>query len=695
MLLHAPIYYVKVLKFDGMAFTYTAPDGTVITPSMPLPVASVEFTDTLFIPGQSQPGSFALTLHNTKAPEYRYLRPLYNALMFEQRVEIYANESLKGKPVFTGDITEFADELGARQVRGEDARHRLISAKLQAYETLSGNARDLLLDLLKTYQTEFKDDFNRTTGFGADWAFPDGSTSWSITNNHVERLSAAGDKRMHSAATWAAALWQECQIAFDFSFNGIAATGASDSGNFYLYFDTEANEFSIASPAFADGVALPDCSITSNGDNGYSRSYPLDTDNWNHCDIYLAPSTAGKVTGRLFINGIEMLADTFSVTAAVSTLVIRMDNSSATVPIMLDNFEFNPRLPALTEGSVDPTTSTVEHDANGEAQLSALEFICEQLGWEYRINYEAGEGNDTFDAGTGIGSDYSADIVLEDGVNIESLQMTRAVSDLATRLRVYGQSQDEARARAIVSDLDAMDTYGIVLGDCSDPAIVNAATARIVGLSRLTQTAAGGVSISGRIRDEWELYAQSPIWGSAVWGDFIWGGRPRWRPGDYVWLKWEDRAVNRQVRIISMTRKSGDIGLDLTFDYFAWTRAQILERQQIAFARAYRAWVDRNNSPHLEFVSTGAGTVTIYFALVGGILTGVRLDAKVRSGAGNVTAILLDTVDITAALGGFPKAGDFSLDLSSYIRYSKSYSLGFTFAGVKTLDVDLHARVLS
>src|SRR5574341_349123 len=89
-----PLYYAKVLKLDG----------TVV--AAPIENAGITFTESVYIPSQlSQDiGSFIIKLKNTFDSGEIYLRPTYNLLDYEQRIEIYPNKDLLGDPLFTGVI---------------------------------------------------------------------------------------------------------------------------------------------------------------------------------------------------------------------------------------------------------------------------------------------------------------------------------------------------------------------------------------------------------------------------------------------------------------------------------------------------------------------------------------------------------------------------------------------------------------
>src|SRR3990172_1057372 len=97
-----PIYYIKVLTVSGSILT------TGGLTANPLPCTNVTFTDTCFVAGQQQDNSsFAFELLDVNSPTYKYLTPLYAALDYQQRVEIYDSIYMMGGPAFCGVITNF------------------------------------------------------------------------------------------------------------------------------------------------------------------------------------------------------------------------------------------------------------------------------------------------------------------------------------------------------------------------------------------------------------------------------------------------------------------------------------------------------------------------------------------------------------------------------------------------------------
>lgn len=678
--MNAPIYYVKVISVGGT------------TIAAPLPVADVQFTDTVFRPGQHRLGEFTLTLQNSR--DAKYLRATYAQLKARQRVEIYDNRDLLGDPVFSGVLLRSAKSLtGERTWMGNSYADWLNRRMMRDYHRLTGNAATVAQSLLQTHNVVFSDDFNRTTGFGADWSFPDGSDAWSITNNHVERLTAAGDQRMHTASTWAAASWHNGKVSFDLNFNNTDASAAA-----YLYFDSEANYISFGLPS--DNSI--DISIGSNGDGGNSRTLALDKTAWMRIDIYIAPSaTSGKVDVIVYINGLEIIQDTFSATANASNFVIRLDTASATIPIQLDNFVFASAASILTAGTIDSTDETIDQVFNSDSsQLDALEWICEKLNWEYRIRPKAGAGNDEIDIGASVGTDWTGILTLNDGCrdltpNIEALESDNPSDGLATQLNVRGQSRDDATSGFISVNLDAMSEYGIVEQNYEEERIETSEMAKAVGDNRLTILSAGDVSLSGRIADESQVFAQNPVWDVVDWDDFRWDGLMRFRAGDKIPVLSDDLAIDKTCEIVSLTRKSGEIGVPVVFDYHGWSfkdETRNLRRQMNQMRRALDLRMDTQS---LVFTLSGTTALELSFNLRASLYKAIYLDVTSAAWGGQTITFAIDGTDCTTALFGAATIGaDKFVRDTTYLIQSGVHTIELTPSGSVTVTVAIRPSLL-
>jgi hypothetical protein len=402
----------------------------------------------------------------------------------------------------------------------------------------------------------------------------------------------------------------------------------------------------------------------------------------------------------VYVDGMQAIDTTLTAqTKHSGTPLIYMGGDNA-APEYLDNFIFATATPKLAAGTFDTTTTTLTQTFNADNQLAALNFTADYLDWEYRVNPKAGAGNDTLDFGASLGFDYTADanrmLVLEEGKNISGLSKSRASDQLATSLYVYGQSADEGSSNSIVYNFDGIDTYGIIESDYNDQRIVDNATARLIGANRLAISAAGNVSLSGRILDESQIFEQNPMIGYILIGDAVIGGRQRYlRPGDYVWLKSPKLNIDQRVRVVALTRSSGNPVLDVTFDYFPWRRGDEIRRLRNQLSLLNRAFLNRLNAQNIRLTFASTSTQTWYLYLRGQIKT-TLIDVRIAAGTPTYK-VFIDTVDVTTALfGASTRTTDSHAEDSTYLIYAGDHTLGIQVtSSTGTFDVAISTRALS
>ncbi len=648
----------------------------------PLEVENVTFTETVSVPNQSDPGSFTLTLKDTWA--FPHLKVIYDQLDYEQRIEIGTNEHFLGDPVFSGVIRQLPSDLQKSEVRGPGILWRLDERRLRRQEILSGNAAIAMTNLLKTYQPIFSDDFDRVA-LGADWNAP---LNFAIVNG--EAVSTGFASQLMSSVSYDAAVWDDAK----YSFNIRLANGAPemychfanilDGYAIVPYVQVNAERSEIQIYKFVAGV----------GALFATRFFPAEVNSPLHFDIYTSIEAGGR---RIIVdlNGVEMfnVVDAAGVSWPGDIAFQGLDADS--VGAAIDNVVLMQKMNALTAGVVDVTVETIDQTFNADSQRAALDWIAAYMNWEYRVNAGKGAGNDTIDIGADVGRDFTEVLILEEGKNIENLQVTRSADELATWVQVYAQGADDAANNFVAVDIAAMRQYGIIEADFSDSLILDSVTAKIMGDMYLTEITDRAESISGRVVDESHLLRQSPVWGYAVFGDFVWGGRQRVRAGDWVWLLSPKRNIDREARIVSLTRRSGDPGIDLVFDRFRMDGRTALKRAREQLMRARREFIRRMNALGGRLVFPGAGTET-YAATLSGTYNAVILNVRSAAWGGfSLTALVIDGVDRTIALGG-PWLNDFHVDVLAYVPHGGDHDLAFTMnGGPITLDVGVVTKLLA
>jgi hypothetical protein len=660
--MNPPVYYPKI----------TGIDGTVI--AAPLDVASVAFIEASFVAGQHRLGECVLTLKNTRGN--KYLRSLYSTLLQRQRVEIYDNIDLLGDPVFSGVLTRLTrDTAGNREWRGNSYEDWLDHRHVPQFTQVTGNAMTALQGFLGTYNVTFKDDFNRAA-IGADWTL----TDCALVSNCLE-FNATPAAVAETVATYTATQYQNAEVSFDYF---ISDQTAGD----ILFLIGATTVFDLGTTFSGLGNTEIGFGVTN------YRIVNLLFDAWNHVSLRVESVTAttAKITCR--INGLEMIYETITVPTGASVLKFQVVAAGGSDYVRIDNFIFAPKTTILTAGDLDSTTDTIDQQFNGDSYLSIIEWICEKEGWMYRIRPKAGAGNDLIDVGASIGT-YWTGLTLEDGstetgiANIERLNIDESNEELATELTTYGQSRDDALSSFVSVNLSAMDTYGILEGEYHDERVQDSAIAKAVGDARLTRLSAGNISIQGRIIDESGLLRQDPKVGYAVVGDFVLGGRDRFRAGDTIPLKSDDQNLNQTVEFVSITRKSGDNGIDVVFDYHMYRRSDDERKLRREVAQLQRALNQRMDTQSLVFALSGTTAQEISFNVRGNLYKAVYLDVTSAAWAGNIT-FKIDTVDRTSALFGAANlsANSFASD-TTYLIYSGVHTITLTPTQTVTITVGI------
>lgn len=659
------IYYVKVIGIDG----------TVI--AAPLDVADVSFTQVAYVNGQPTVGSFQLDLLSTWDAKYR--RAMYATLLPEQRVEIYSNRDLLGDPVFTGVIRRRANSLaGVRLIKGDDITRRLEARRLRSYQQLTGNAATLIQSLLNTYNAAFTDQFANLSA----WT---NSGGWSVSGNVASATVASGgtvDATLTSP-TYTAAQWDNAKISYDIMISSPAGTAG-------CIFDTTFPQNAgtrRAEVAFAPILPVIN-SLLQNIVYGINTSNAIDVNlgyvnkffnygKWNHVDIYTSVS-AGLRRVIVEVNGLEVINVTDTTTGASHTGAIELyvQNSDASpVTFSVANFVFAPATAALTPGTIASTSVTIDQQFNGDTQLAAIQWICNYLGWTYRVRPKAGAGNDLFDCGATVGTDWTGTVTLSDGqdhskpANLESLTIDESFDGIATWLRTYGQSRDDVTSGFISTNLAAMaNYYGIVEQEYSDPRVISSDIAKVVGDARLAILGAGAVSLSARIKDESYLF----------------------QVGDVVPVKSGDLNINKNSTIVSLTKKASTPGIDIVFDYHGWTQSMLTQRLNSQVVLLTRTLTQQIDTQTLVFPITGAASLTLSFNMRGNLYKQVYIDVTSNAWGSSNPTFGIDGTNRAVALFGATNisANSFGID-TQWLIYSGVHTITIATNGTGTFTVQL------
>lgn len=652
----APIYYVKVLS------PIVTAGGSASVIAAPLEIAKVQFTDIKHVIGQHNRGAFTVTLQDSRGR--RELQSVYDTLNYEQRVEFYNDRNLLGRPDFAGVITGLQGDLAdSLEISGESSLRRLYTRSLRRYHSYNTTANLAIANLCKTYQVIFKDDFNRAS-IGTDWSVTAGAWlmnsyaagTYSIFPNGIQTLgSNAATSVIDTAASYTEAQWDDMYIYVE-----LWPTSASDSRISYLRNSGAGTEMRLKIHSSVDfGVitlTLYKSPTESAANTIASRSVPIagfvssmNPGAMHSIEIYETKEGSNR-RHIVLLNGVEMINVTDS-TSLTGSRNIALHGDGAAVADF-DNFMVCTKTAMMQPKFLTNDDSvTINQVFNGISQLEAIDWFCDHHGYEYRVQYDAGDGNDVLLVGTNIGTDMSKDLIFEEGVNVQNMRKDRTSDGVATSLFTFGKSSDDALSNVIAKNLSAMTTYGIVDGEWSDEQVDDPTIARIIGNNRLAIAGAGAVSISGEVVDESELWrAFDPARvGIGRVGRMVTGSVKSWlRVADHAFFKSTKLKLNEAHQIIAITRESGSLSPQLTLDYFDLRRSGQLEKQRREIMMAYRGLAARMDTQTLgPFTVDNVTVISLSIPCsIRGNYRSMFIDINSAGWSGQTVKMQVDAVDL-------------------------------------------------
>lgn len=697
-----PRYFLRIENFDGTTPTITEPGGRVVNFPEPFPVSDLQFTDTMFVPGQHQLGQFTLTLYDIKDPMYTWLMPYYRALLKEMIVEFYENENLTANPIFKGVIIEpRGGDLSQQQVTGEDIRHKLANRKLRWYEALPDSPNDAIPLLLAPPSPSFQDDFNRAA-IGADWALF-ATPPWTMVDSAFVRSDGSGGA-IDTAATWTYDQWGNGRISFD---HRISAAMAAAAGYTDLSWDNTYASIRMASDSFGFGYSAFE--LYNNGVNVQTIIYPFEIGVWNHIDVHFQKVDATTYWVYLDLNSVQIFAYLMTVNPAGGSRAVEI--SATSIPAAnadWDNFVVWTPDSVLLKGDVAPTVETFPGQVfNGVSYLDALEWYCTALNWYARVRYRRGAGNDLFDCGPDIGLNLVNYLTLTEAPygetdnpsHLQQVRFAHAMQSIANAIRVYGQSRDDANAYFVSMLLSSFLDYGVIDADYFDARVTGVTLAKLIGDNRLAMLGGDIASISATVLDEVAILNRPAIWAEVDWGGFIWGEelRSRFELAMSFTLQSHTYDYDDGAQIISITRRQADRSIDLTLNHFKWTRENAMRELKRSLQDTKKAFLDRGTIKSHWFECGGPDTLHWYVYIDAVQLAGIRVDGVGQVGPANVS-LNVDGTDITPTYGGPWAVGpglNFGFEDVQYLNRPGVRHIVATFDAAATLELYLKLRVLS
>jgi hypothetical protein len=459
--------YVKYRVLD-------ANTGSVIVPDLPHPHSSRWTVRALQqgLPGSATLGDFTIPLFGPYDDEFGKARGPYLSLAAGQKIEGYLGDVITGSPRFSGVITKLSRPLGGGwSLSGSDTLWWLQQSHLFDGEEIGpGNTSGIIAVFPSTREVVW-DGLPDTLSAG--WTNPATDPQLGIT---AISTSTAGSYAVTSTS-WSAGAEYNWQTLPTISYAaGITAWGTIVAGT------------STSKAGTAEIVWLSDATVA----NGYmaravmaqtgpgTALYNVSAELWGISGgVFTGLSSASNVyTGvpatfpfelgvtlynlndkghicKLYINGkystvFGIFTDPLAHTSG--RVGVRADFAAGGGTTYYSGFRFESRpggsgtgstptwgVNRFGEGAVSTGTAQLERlDGTGQTNLDMLLLASSLDGFWIRKNAGAGNKGDTFDYGSAPGTDLSASIVLEEGVNILPDQTEVApVADLyATRTRI-------------------------------------------------------------------------------------------------------------------------------------------------------------------------------------------------------------------------------------------------------------------
>lgn len=526
-------YVAKVLTLSGSII------------ADPLSTSNISFNEVLSLVGNRRLASFSIDLIPPRGANSHYIH-VYKQLDYMQRVEIYEEETV-GTPVFTGFIIDMSSDLNAWSISGQEWLGKMIQRRTAHYQPypFTGLVIDMLLWILDTWQYLFFDDF---TGILAAWTQTLGT--WDITNEQMITTGAGGPN------------WQ---ITTPLNLS----TSQDDEFKVRVEFVTEEQSISwfTAFIIFENGtypwtlVILHTANedktnflLTQSGADDFTRDageYELPFDVISSVEFYIYDGGSGQVC-EVWLNGRQfMLADSTDVGFG-GDLVIGTNQVGA----LFDNVIIFYRDPLFLQGSIDTSpTQTIDeglYEPPQDTYLDVLQFVTDQLNFEWRTNPRANAGNDRLDAAESVGDDISQILRFEEGVNLTDLNLSSAGNKITTWFRFAGQGNDVNMALAEIYDKSAIDTFGFIENQLSNQRISTVELARQVASNELAKVKDGNAALTANV------YVNPTM--------------SEFRVGDEVWIRSVVPDLNQKVKIVEIGHTSGSDVKAITFSDFPRSR---------------------------------------------------------------------------------------------------------------------------
>ena len=526
-------YVAKVLTIDGSII------------ADPLPASGITFNEVLSFPANRRLASFSVDLIPPRGANSHYIH-VYKQLDYMQRIEIYEEETT-GTPVFSGYIIDQSTDLNAWSISGQEWLGKLGQRRTGHYQPypFTGLVTDMLLWILDTWQYLFFDDF---TGTLSAWTQVSGT--WSISSEQMVTTGGGPNWQILTSLSLSSSQDNEFKVRVEFESEPKANTWTQTftvfQSGLYPWLLT------LSHTATEDKTNFL---LTQSGASDFTRDageYELPYEVISSVEFYIYDTAGGNQTCEIWLNGRQFMLSDSTNRGFGGNLLVQTDQTGA----KFDNVIIFYRDPFMQQGTIDTSpTQTLGvgiYEPPQDTYLDVMQFLVDQLNFEWRTTSGIGVGGDSIDAAVEVGSDLSGIVRFEEGVNLTNLNLTPSGNKITTWFRFAGQGNDVNMALAEIFDKSAIDTFGIIENQLSNQRISTVNLARQVASNELVKVKDGDAALTANV--------------------YINPTMPTFRVGDTVWVKSTVPDFNQSVKVIQIDHISGSDVKAITFESFARSR---------------------------------------------------------------------------------------------------------------------------
>jgi hypothetical protein len=421
-------------------------------------------------PGSTSIGTFTIPLPPPLSDLYRANQSIYASLAREQRIEAFRGDVIDGSTAFSGIITKLPRTLTSYQIEGSDSLYLLQQSQMfPAEQILAPFAPHFLYTVfLATRECVWDDDFS---GFGGG-SGPHPSTdytnsNWNFTSSDpflgkpAVWASAANPTIAHLATntTWGVnAQFAPCTITIHGTMVGGSDTSASSEAGILLLSDsTAANGVLVRAlmrqTAPSSGLYNIDAQIFTINSGTYTLQAQVQNvfQNLGNTFNFEVGATiyqwgASRVI-QCIINGqdtgCQYLTNVLPSSGGIGLRYSEASGQTGSPITYVNRLTFQSRTGnwgtnRFAQGTNTTGSMTVQNSvaASSQTHLDMLLLAASTDGFYLRKNAGFGYKADSMDYEASPGTDLSAEVIFEEGVNVTDAQVLPVADIFSTDAKV-------------------------------------------------------------------------------------------------------------------------------------------------------------------------------------------------------------------------------------------------------------------